>query len=388
MSQARPPTGDRAESPPGRPRPPAGEAAPIHLDRARFIRLLEQCREEEVLAALRERVGQLEARLAAPAADDPLVHPEPAGGTVSLRRDVLLDELAQIRSARSLRRARYYLRRLRAGAEDSRTSAINDINLLRWKEYDDVITDSLWMIERRDTSGAHTASYWGNFIPQIPRQMMLRYTKRGEWVLDPFSGSGTTLIECRRLGRNGLGVELNPATAGQARELIAAEANPFGVTSDVVVADSARVDFGAILQERGAETVQLLILHPPYHDIVPFSEDPRDLSNAPSVEAFLEQFGRVVERSYPVLDEGRYLAVVIGDKYAGGEWVPLGFYVMQAVIDRGYRLKSIVVKNIEGTRAKRHQQALWRYRALLGGFYVFKHEYVLVFQKPAGGGGV
>jgi hypothetical protein len=39
------------------------------------------------------------------------------------------------------------------------------------------------------------------------------------------------------------------------------------------------------------------------------------------------------------------------------------------------------VKNFEETRAKRHQKALWRYRALQGGFYIFKHEYIFVFQK-------
>ncbi len=63
----------------------------------------------------------------------------------------------------------------------STTSTLN-----RWKEYDEVLTDSLWVMDRRDTSGAHRAWYWGNFIPQIPRQLMLRYTRAGERVLDPF----------------------------------------------------------------------------------------------------------------------------------------------------------------------------------------------------------
>ena len=67
-----------------------------------------------------------------------------------------------------MRRARYYLDRLRRGATEVRTTAVNDINLNRWKEYDDVLTDSLWVMDRRDRSGAHEAWYWGNFIPQIP----------------------------------------------------------------------------------------------------------------------------------------------------------------------------------------------------------------------------
>ena len=66
---------------------------------------------------------------------------------------------------------------------------------------------------------------------------------------------------------------------------------------------------------------------------------------------------------------------------AYGEWLPLGFACMQEVLKRDYRLKSIVVKNFDETRAKRDQKQLWRYRALAGGFYVFKHEYVLLCQK-------
>jgi hypothetical protein len=54
---------------------------------------------------------------------------------------------------------------------------------------------------------------------------------------------------------------------------------------------------------------------------------------------------------------------------------------MQTVQKRGYLLKSIIVKNFEETRGKRRQKELWRYRALAGGFYVFKHEYILLFQK-------
>ena len=73
------------------------------------------------------------------------------------------------------------------------------------------------MLDKRDTSGAHLGWYWGNFIPQIPHQMMLRYTKKGDWVLDAFVGSGTTLIECRRLGRNGIGIELDKGVAQEGR---------------------------------------------------------------------------------------------------------------------------------------------------------------------------
>ena len=49
--------------------------------------------------------------------------------------------------------------------------------------------------------------------------------------------------------------------------------------------------------------------------------------------------------------------------------------------DKDLSLKSIVIKNMLNNRAKRNKENLWRYRALAGGFYVFRHEYILLFQK-------
>jgi DNA modification methylase len=280
-----------------------------------------------------------------------------------------------------MERAKYYLNRLQNGIQRVKTCKINDINLLRWKEYEDIITDSLWVLDKRDSSGAHIAWYWGNFIPQIPHQMILRYTKKGDWVLDTFVGSGTTLIECRRLGRQGIGIELNPEVAEKAKGLINTEQNQDNVVSEVVVGDSRTIDIKTILDRYKVGQVQLLIMHPPYHDIIKFSKDDKDLSNAKNTDEFLKMFREVVDNATPYLEKGRYFALVIGDKYSKGEWIPLGFYCMNEVLKRGYLLKSIIVKNFEETRAKRNQKELWRYRALVGGFYIFKHEYVMLFKK-------
>ena len=54
----------------------------------------------------------------------------------------------------------------------------NDINPKEWKSYDDIKTDSLWIIDRRDKSGLHSNDYYGNFVPQIPYQLLMRYTKK------------------------------------------------------------------------------------------------------------------------------------------------------------------------------------------------------------------
>lgn len=300
-------------------------------------------------------------------------------GQFKLSRRYLLRELQQIEKAYTVERARYYLRRLKKSLSKVKTSSLNEINLNRWKDYEHVFTDSLWILGKRDTNGAHSAWYWGNFIPQIPRQLMLRYTKKGEWVIDTFAGSGTTLLESQHLKRNCIGVELQPVVARKTNALLKKSAGT--AVSALEIGNSATVDFRSLLKKHGGKLAQLVIMHPPYHDIIKFSKKRDDLSNAISTQAFIEMFGKVVENVSKALDKKRYLAVVIGDKYANGEWVPLGFMTMNKVLEKGYKLKSIVVKNFEQTLGKRNQKELWRYRALAGGFYVFKHEYIFIFQK-------
>src|ERR1044071_4186078 len=353
----------------------------VLLDRKRFLQLLDNATAQNRISSLRKKTAAIKQIVSSETGGDKLFSDGANADAISLRRDVLVSELSQIIDAQTLERARYYLRRLERGVKREKRSAVNDINLSRWKEYEEVLTDSLWNLPKRDTTGAHLGWYWGNFIPQIPQQLLRRYTKKNDWVLDTFLGSGTTLIECRRLGRNGIGIELNPEVAKQARALIKQESNPHGVRTEIVNGDARTVNLRASLRRWGIDQVQLLIMHPPYHDIITFSENECDLSTATSIQAFLEMFGEAVDNATPWLERGRYFALVIGDKYAKGEWVPLGFECMNEVLKRGYRLKSIVVKNFEETRAKRDQKQLWRYRALVGGFYIFKHEYIFLFQK-------
>lgn len=303
------------------------------------------------------------------------------GNDQSIRKDFLLKELKQILETRTIERTKYYLNRLIKSLSVQKEGKINDLNLNRWKEYDDIITDSLWIFDKRDTSGMHKAGYWGNFIPQIPNQLLRRYTKKGEWILDPFLGSGTTLIECKRLGRNGIGIELNDQVANATEVTINQEKNPFKVTTKVIRGDSRNISHKSIFKKLKVESFQFVIMHPPYWDIIKFSNDKDDLSNAKSTRDFLGMFSKVADNLYPILDKGRYCALVIGDKYSAGEWIPLGFYVMQEMMHKGFKLKSTIIKNFDQTTAKRNQKELWRYRALAGGFYIFKHEYIFIFQK-------
>lgn len=267
------------------------------------------------------------------------------------------------------------------------SGGISDLPLSEWREFEEILTDSLWLIGDRDRSGVHNAGYHGNFVPQIPYQLMRRFTRPGDFVIDPFLGSGTTMIEAKRLGRNCIGVELLPEMAKLSESYVELQSPEERVRTKVIVGDSSSLNVQdevlAYLEGQGRTHAQLIIMHPPYHDIIPFSDDERDLSNAPSVEDFVDKFGDIVAGFSEMLEPKHYLAIVIGDKYVNSELVPLGFHLMSETLTRGSNmsLKSIIVKNMVNNRVKRNVENLWRYRALAGGFYVFRHEYILLFKK-------
>ena len=264
----------------------------------------------------------------------------------------------------------------------------SDIDLRRWKEYEDILTDSLWLMGSRANTGGHSLDYHGNFIPQIANQVMRRFTKENDIVVDWFLGSGTSAIEAVNLNRRLIGVELKPELIDHVRNKVFT--NAFQGRIALIRGDSAtagtRKKVQAALSEMGSEQAQLAILHPPYADIIKFSDLKADLSNCPDTDSFIASFKRVAKNAHALLEPGRFAALVIGDRYANRELDPLGFKCMQVMNDVGFSTKSIIVKNIEGNEvAKGKNNNLWRYRALANGFYVFKHEYVIVFVKRVAG---
>ena len=268
--------------------------------------------------------------------------------------------------------------------EEVLTKPYNDINLRKWKEYPHVLTDTLWEFKSRDKENGHSYDYHGNYIPQLAQQLYERFTKKNDIVLDMFFGSGTSGIEAVNMNRRCIGVELKDELV----EYVSGKFTEKQLVTDVniICGDSAASDITDKIQARldvmGRDKAQFLVLHPPYDDIIKFSDRKEDLSNCASTEEFYELFENVARNGYEKLEKGRFAALIIGDKYAIGELIPLGFGCMERMQRQGFMLKSIIVKNIEGNeKAKGKQANLWRYRALYGGFYIFKHEYVMIFQK-------
>lgn len=261
----------------------------------------------------------------------------------------------------------------------------NEINLKEWRN-SGINVDSLWIIPSRDKNGKHKNIYHGNFIPQIPNQLIRRYTKRNELVLDVFLGSGTTLYECESLQRKCIGMDINANilhfVKAQMSGTNALQEKYFFDECDN--RDSVAVDtfMHEALECVESQSVQFIIMHPPYMDIVKFSDNKQDFSRISDLKEFIQAFVQTCENVLKFLDSKRYFAIVIGDVYKQSEVKPLAFYIMNAI--RQYfdvRLKGIIVKNIEGNRGKLGSANIWQYRALSSDYYLFKHEYIFVFKK-------
>lgn len=265
------------------------------------------------------------------------------------------------------------------------TKPYNDIDLNRWKEYGHIKTDTLWEFPNRAKENGHSYDYHGNYIPQIAQQLYERFTKKNDIVLDLFFGSGTSGIEALNMGRRCIGVELKQEMV----DYVSEKFTPKQLVTDVnlICGDSASSEITDMIQARldvmGREKAQFLVLHPPYDDIIKFSDKKEDLSNCASTDEFYDLFENVARNGFEKLEKGRFAALIIGDKYSKGQYIPLSFGCMERMNRAGFITKAIIVKDIQGNeKAKGKQANLWRYRALYGGFYIFKHEYVMVFQKP------
>jgi SAM-dependent methyltransferase len=238
----------------------------------------------------------------------------------------------------------------------------SDLDLNRWREYEEVETGSLWLYPSRVSGDGHKLDYHGNYIPQIATQLLTRYSKKDDIVLDLFLGSGTTAIEAVRLGRRCIGVELKLELVEYVRGKIKPELLDERI--HLLQGNSAAPEtiqrLTESLRDMQANAAQFLILHPPYADIIKFSDRPDDLSNAPTTEAFLAGFEVVARNGYDLLAPGRFAALIIGDKYANGELVPLGFWCMERMNRAGFKTKAIIVKNIEGNEKGKGKSARGR----------------------------
>ena len=125
------------------------------------------------------------------------------------------------------------------------------------------------------------------------------------------------------------------------------------------------------------ESIDLVCTHPPYANIIKYSEDiPEDLSLL-KVKDFLKEMKKVALESFRVLKQGKFCAVLMGDTRQKGHMVPMSFEVMKIFQDAGFTLKELIIKEQHNCRATGY----WKTNSVKYNFLLIAHEYLFVFHK-------
>lgn len=249
------------------------------------------------------------------------------------------------------------------------------------QELPDVST-TVWSFPKRGSWATHKGDYRGNWPPQIPRALILKYTGEGDVVLDPMVGSGTTCVEAVLLGRNCIGVDLNyhavMLTHHRLYYLVKAlegSGAPRGWYR-IYHGDARRLDK---IQD---DSVDLVATHPPYLNIVRYGVEKSegDLSAVRGLEEFLALFKEVAREIYRVLKPGKTLAILVGDTRVRKHYVPLTHYVLLTLLDTGFVLMEEVVKIQHKMKTTREVWSRLRNRD----FLLIYHEKLFILRKPVG----
>lgn len=243
---------------------------------------------------------------------------------------------------------------------------------------------SIWDFGEADRSPAHDlVDFHGWYPPQIPRNCILRYSREGDTVLDCFVGSGTTLVECKRYNRKGIGIDINPRMIKITNEKLRLL---FGGYEQIAKVGDAR-SFLQMPEFSGlAGKIDCIVTHPPYWKAIEYSKEhgeplEGDLSLDKTLQDFLDDMRKVFKQMFQALKPGGYCCVTIGDIGEGGLLIPLGFYLTQLGLEEGFKMKDIAIWVLSGERSIR--TSAFRLRFTEGqNSLLIKHNYVLIFQKP------
>lgn len=251
-------------------------------------------------------------------------------------------------------------------------STNNTKKKIKWEpENFKIQATTVWGFPDRGKWATHTGKYRGNWSPYIPRNIILRYSKEGDMVLDQFLGSGTTLVEAMLLKRNAIGIDINPDAIDLSRENTNFEKENIG-RIDIRLGDARKL-IG--IEE---QSIDLICTHPPYSNIIKYSENiENDLSHL-DIDDFLKEISLVANECFRVLKENKYCAILMGDTRRKKHIVPLGFMVMEAFRKSGFLLKEIIIKEQHNCSAT----GFWYQKSIENNFLLIAHEYLFVFRKP------
>ncbi|MEM3264717.1 MAG: DNA methyltransferase [Thermoplasmata archaeon] len=253
-----------------------------------------------------------------------------------------------------------------------------DIKVLEPNDFKQEVTN-VWSFPKRGDWATHSlnAKYRGNWSPQIIRNLILRYSKEGDVVLDPFVGSGTTLIECKLLKRVGIGIDINEDALILTRDRL-----DFNLLNNHYLEQKTYVGDARNLDLIENESIDLIATHPPYANIISYTKNSNqkvdeDLSKIVSISDFLNEMDKVAKEFYRILKPNKYCAILIGDTRRHKHQIPISFRLMQTFLNQGFILKEDIIKIQHNTTSA----PLWAKKSIEYNFLLLMYEHLFIFRK-------
>lgn len=261
----------------------------------------------------------------------------------------------------------------------------NDLDGATWTRY----SISIWS-DIRKTAEEIALKHPAMFPTALAERLIECFTRRGMTVLDPFVGVGSTLIAATRLGRHGIGIELNPEYAQIATRRLQTgtleqhwSESPSG-TWQVIVGDARNLD-----QFVAPESVHLVVTSPPYWDILlekrtadykpvrHYGDAECDLGKIRDYEQFLTALQNIFCRVYDALTPSGYCCVVVMDIRKKDRFYPYHADLAERMQQVGFIYDDLIIWD------RRHEYNNLRPLGYPAVFRINKvHEYILVFKKP------
>ncbi len=228
-----------------------------------------------------------------------------------------------------------------------------------------------WSFPKRGDWATHDAKWRGNWSPYIPRNILLRYSQENDLVLDQFVGGGTTLVEAKLLNRDIIGVDVNDIALNRCKEKTDFEHENANGKVYIRKGDARDLHFIS------SESIDLICTHPPYANIINYSEDIEEDLSLLKIKDFLEEMKKVAAESYRVLKNDKFCAILMGDTRQKGHMIPMSFEVMKIFEDAGFKLKELIIKEQHNCKATGY----WKTNSVKHNFLLIAHEYLFVFKK-------
>ena len=181
-------------------------------------------------------------------------------------------------------------------------------------------------------------------------------------------GSGTTLVEAKLLGRNAVGIDINPQSVSISETSLQFQCD---TSSKIYIREGNAADLHFIKDSH----IDFICTHPPYADIIKYSEGIEGDISMLGAKPFIDAMDKVANEAYRVLKKGKMCAVMIGDIRKCGKVVPLGFRMMECFLRAGFTNKEIIIKEQHNCKSTGY----WEKQN--NNFLLLAHEYIFVFEK-------